>query len=900
MAAVWIYLLPLAMSVLTSAQEEKILSYSIYEETPSNTFISDIRKDARLQEEFGDVFSELRYAILPQSSEYSSYFTIDEMEGVLRTAAKIDRDEMCKVKVSCPIRLDLTIQPREYFQIIKVTVIIEDTNDNPPQFVPGRFSRSVAENTQPGASLTIPTADDPDSPKFGVKRYELVTGAPHFALKVTNSSDGTIDLHLVLQETLDRETRELYRVVVAAYDGGIPPNSGFLTIDVIVTDINDNNPKFDNQTYQVTVPENVSKDVIIIRVRAKDADAGPNGQVVYTFASKTLAAFGHLFSLNNSTGEITVKSSLDYEENTMYNLAVTARDRNPESLAALAKVIVKVQDVNDHSPEITINALTSTGHVEISEGAPIDSFVAHLSVADPDSGRNGQFTCSLASSYFNIQQMYQTEYKVVTTKTLDRETANNYDLAFVCEDHGTPALTSTTRISVTILDENDSAPQFSKQSYSTIMAENNKDGAFIVQVNATDADQGQNGMVEYRPFGSALGVLNVNPISGNVTARVSFDYEKADKFEFLIIATDHGVPPNTATATVILKLTDVDDELPVFSEPEYMFDVYENLPLGTQVGQVSATDLDSAPFNEFIFKVVPDALTTQAFVLESQTGKIFTRRELDREEQSQYQLVVMAISKGAPSMSTSVLVVIHIADKNDNSPVVLFPNLRNNTVHISSHTPVGEKVTEIKAVDADIGINSQLTYTFIGNSQRDFFTINEESGMILVKSNLEALNDELFKMQVKVHDNGHPQHTVETVLNIVVNKSLDHPMMSNQNLNIVVSVAVLSAVLTIILTVAIVITKRLDRRQNKSQYLYNTSSEQVIVGNHGNTDPANTKVPARTKDDVRNTKEVAFNNQFDLEDEQHPKYPVSEKSKDTQLTKVRTIFPYYVLNLIQN
>ena len=881
-----------------SQPDETVRTYSLYEETPSNTFIADIRQGAGLKEEFGeDVFPTLRYAILPQSSEYSSYFTIDEVTAVLRTAQKIDRDEICRQQVSCPIRLDITIQPREYFRILKIVVEIDDTNDNPPKFVPGQFTKAIPENTQPGSSFTIPNADDPDSPKFGVKRYDLVSGAPEFALKVTNNTDGSVDLHLVLKEKVDRETKELYRVVVAAYDGGLQANSGYLTVDVAITDINDNNPTFDNETYHVNVTENVAKDITIIRVRARDPDAGMNGLVLYGWEAKTQQAFGNIFAINNSTGEISVKENLDYEKRQVYNLGVTARDQNPESLASLAKVIVKVKDVNDHAPEVTINALTTTGHVEISEGEPSGSFVAHISVADPDSGDNGEFSCSLDSPYFTIEKMYTTEYKVTTTRSLDRETAANYDLAFECADKGSPAMTSTAHISVSILDENDNPPKFTKQSYSAILAEENTVGAYIGQVNATDADLGQNGLVEYRPYGDALNFITVNPISGNVTARVKFDYEQAKTLEFLITATDHGVPPHTATTTLIIRLTDIDDEIPEFSQAEYVFDVYENLPLGTEVGKVNAFDADSPPYNQFLFALDPKVSATDAFVVEPQSGRIFTRLELDREEKSQYKLVVMAISEGAPNMRSTTDVVIHIADKNDNAPIVMFPNSYNDTIHIKNRTPVGDKVTEIVATDSDIGINSHLTFTLLEGNERDFFTMNEETGMILVKSNLEHLKDELFQLSVEVKDSGNPQHKVETVLNIVVNISSDNSMLSNQNLNIVISVAVVSAALTIILIIAIIVTKRHSPKREKQRYLSYTNGateQKVLVMEQGKVEASGNSEIKLNKDDPSG-KKVKFSKQIDFQNEQHPaKYPALDKSADSSYGSQVGLFHWFL------
>ncbi len=641
---------------------------------------------------------------------------------------------------------------------------------------------------------------------------------------MTNNSDNSLDVHLVLQEPVDRERRELYRVVVAAYDGGLPPLSGTLTMDIHIQDVNDNQPVFSNETYTVTVPESLPPNSVVTTVSATDADAGPNGQVVYSFSAKTQHSYGTLFGINSKTGAIYIKRKLDYEQGAVYTLSVTARDMNPESLTSIAKVVINVRDVNDHPPQITVNALTSTGSVEIPEGEAPGSLVAHISVEDPDSGQSGQFSCHLDSPRFSIQQLYGgTEYKILTSDVLDREQEASYDLEFVCEDHGNPTLMSTALISVSVLDENDNAPHFSKQTYSAILPENNPVGAFVVQLNATDPDLGRNGWVEYRGLGDANDFLDVDQISGIVTARVSFDFEQAEMLEFTVVALDHGAPPLSSTATLQITFTDEDDSLPEFQANSYSFDVHENLPEGAEVGQVAAIDADSAPFNEFLYVMDPNASASDAFRLEPQSGKIFTRKTLDREVQSAYELVVMAVSKSAPDHSSSVPVNIYVADRNDNAPSLKFPTRSNNTFYVEKPLKSGDIVCQILASDNDIGINSKLTYAITSGNDEGYFDIDSATGAISVKSDdFLKVDETIFKLNLLIKDNGSPQQSVEAALNIVVNKSLaEVPTSPRQNLTIVVTVVVLSTILTIILIVAIVLIRKKDKRDKlRKQHIY--------------------------------------------------------------------------------
>ena len=887
-----------------TGQTERILAYSLYEETPANTFIAEIPRDAQLSLTIPvPDLSTLTYSILPNSGEYTDYFSIGEKDGVLRTTRRIDRDTICYQRVSCPLKLDVAVQPREYFRIIKVTIAILDQNDSPPSFLEGHFTRSIAENTNPGASFTIPTADDPDSPKYGVKRYEMITGAPQFDLKVTNNTDGSLDLHLVLKESVDREVRELYRVVIAAYDGGVPPRSGTLTLDIIILDVNDNYPHFTNDTYTVSVPESLEQNSIITTVRATDIDSGLNGQVVYSFSAKTEHSYGHLFRINNRTGEIYIKNKLDYEQGSTYTLSVTARDMNPESLTTMAKVIVNVKDVNDQPPKITVNALTSSGSVEIPEGESQGSLVAHISVEDADSGLSGQFSCNLESEMFTIQQLYGgTEYKIITSDVLDREQESSYNLEFICEDQGDPVLTSTALISVTVLDENDNPPSFSKQTYSAILPENNEIGASVIQINASDPDLGDNSVIEYRALGNAGNFLNVDPVTGVVTAKVSFDYEQALTLEFPIAAVDQGTPQKSSTATLIITFTDEDDSLPEFTATSYSFDVYENLPLGAEVGQVTAIDADSAPFNEFMYFMDPAASASDVFMLEPESGRIFTRKPLDREYISEYQLVIMAVSKSSPSQSNTVRVHIYVADRNDNTPSVIFPTRYNNTVYVEKALQVGDRVSTVVAADRDIGINSRLTYLITKGNEDGYFAVDTETGIISVNSeDLLMINEKIFKLNLMIKDNGSPQKTVDAVMNIVVNKSLtDLPSSSKQNLTIVITVVVISAILTVILIIAIVIIKRRETRdkQKKVQYAQNIAGQHSLVIE--NVHKTSVEAPSgdskvtktggatkRTRDgEPISKREVCFSSKVRVQGEDDCKLDISVPDGDHQLAKM--------------
>ncbi len=413
---------------------------------------------------------------------FRDFFHIETKSGILRTAKVIDRDAICPHEPTCPIPLNIMVQPGQYFQIIKITINVIDKNDNRPIFPQSDMSLSISETTAPGSKFALPRAEDDDSGTYSVQRYHLVSGSDAFGLQVTNSSFGGMDIHLVVKEKLDREAADSYQMEVVAMDGGVPPKSGVMRLSVSVIDANDNNPMFDNYTYEVNVPENFPPGKTILKLHASDPDSGANGQIFYRLAENTLNMYGDMFGVDAHTGELYLKSALDFEKTQTYSLTVTARDQGPNSLPAYAKVILRVEDVNDHTPTITVNALTASGLVEVSEDAPIGTFVAHVSVVDNDAGPSGDIQCQMKSGQFELQQLYQTEFKIVTAALFDRERQDVYRLNLECKDNGQPPQNTVERIVVSVQDANDNAPTFSQQVYSVKMREGNAIGAFIVQV----------------------------------------------------------------------------------------------------------------------------------------------------------------------------------------------------------------------------------------------------------------------------------------------------------------------------------------------------------------------------------------------------------------------------------
>ena len=834
----------LLVSHPVSSTSETVLEYRVKEELPAGEYVGDVSRDYRFDHKLPvSIVSLLRFSFLtlPTAGD-RIYFAIDERTGVIRTSAPIDREEVCPEKtsgstqdggeVSCTIMFDIAVRPIEYFRIIKVRIQIIDINDNAPQFTPSFLSIDVSEAADTGTSFVLPAAEDADSQHFGVSHYELVPSSGPFELNVRSRADGSFHLRLILRTTLDRETTDSYQLTVIAVDGGEPPYyTGLLTVNVLVRDANDNSPVFTgNGSYSVSIDEDVPSGTVITRVSATDADLGDNSRVRYDLSVETMRDFGDVFGVEPDTGELYTRSPLDYEKRSDYALYVMASDCGGndvtntrssdmvgQSLSNQALVVVRLNDVNDNAPHIRVHALAASQvngglldanipggswQLAVPETVPIGTFVAHVTVDDADSGENGRFHCIVVdSTSFALRPLppHVTEFKLVTVTSLDREQRSRHRFSITCRDNGRESLSSTVPVEINVSDANDNAPEFAHTAYHVTIAENNVIGASLLHVSASDRDAGINGEVHYRLDSSKpemARLVSVDAITGLVSAAKAFDREVMSSIDFDVIAVDGGNPPQSARTRVHLIISDIDDQLPMFSLPIYTFFVIENLPAGTEVGFVAAIDKDTELFNHFTFSGLRyrnSSMTTSAskfvpFIVDPKTGRITSLESLDREVQAVYELTVVASSKTTNSQHgrvhnnevTSTIVAlsscdvtIRVVDVNDNRPRFRFPTSGNDRVVVPmSHAERGQVIVQVRAVDMDAGLNGLVEYRILlGNSaehRQSIFIIDRKTGDVRLDADAKSVEVEaMYQLTVVATDGGTPALSERAILHIV-------------------------------------------------------------------------------------------------------------------------------------
>uniref|UniRef100_A0A8C0TCI7 Protocadherin 17 n=1 Tax=Canis lupus familiaris TaxID=9615 RepID=A0A8C0TCI7_CANLF len=676
----------------------KNLNYSVPEEQGAGTVIGNIGKDARLQPGLppaerggggggggGGRSKSGSYRVLENSAPH--LLDVDADSGLLYTKQRIDRESLCRHNAKCQLSLEVFANDKE---ICMIKVEVQDINDNAPSFPSDQIEMDISENAAPGTRFPLTSAHDPDAGDNGLRTY-LLTRDDHglFALDVKSRGDGTKFPELVIQKALDREQQNHHTLVLTALDGGEPPRSATVQINVKVIDSNDNSPVFEAPSYLVELPENAPLGTVVIDLNATDADEGPNGEVLYSFSSYVPDRVRELFSIDPKTGLIRVKGNLDYEENGMLEIDVQARDLGPNPIPAHCKVTVKLIDRNDNAPSI---GFVSVRQGALSEAAPPGTVIALVRVTDRDSGKNGQLQCRVLGGGgtaggggggggggglggpggavpFKLEENYDNFYTVVTDRPLDRETQDEYNVTIVARDGGSPPLNSTKSFAVKILDENDNPPRFTKGLYVLQVHENNIPGEYLGSVLAQDPDLGQNGTVSYSILPSHIGdvsiytYVSVNPTNGAIYALRSFNYEQTKAFEFKVLAKDSGAPAHLeSNATVRVTVLDVNDNAPVIVLPTLQNDTAElqvprNAGLGYLVSTVRALDSDFGESGRLTYEIV-DGNDDHLFEIDPSSGEIRTLHPFWEDVTPVVELVVKVTDHGKPTLSAVAKLII--------------------------------------------------------------------------------------------------------------------------------------------------------------------------------------------------------------------------------------------------
>ncbi|XP_051506000.1 protocadherin gamma-A7-like [Myxocyprinus asiaticus] len=483
-----------------------------------------------------------------------------------------------------------------------------------------------------------------------------------------------------------------------------------------------------------------------------------------------------LFSVNQNDGVLYVNGKTDREEvcerstPCLINLKIAL-----ENPLEIHYITVEILDINDHSPQFPENEK----RLEIWESAVPGARYPLQAARDPDSGSNSVQMYKLShTDYFRIEMVDRDEDGkrpvLVLQKPLDREITKRMQLQLTALDGGRPPKSGTMEIKIDVLDINDNAPVFTKDTYTVMLNENTPVGTTILRVNATDSDEGQNGEVVYS-LGHDVShklrkLFDVNRVTGEIIVTGLLDFEVKDKYQIDIQASDKGIVPLTTDKIVTIKIADVNDNAPQIEVTSFSSAVPEDSKPGTTVALISVSDLDSEMNGrvscslpeDIPFKLMPSS--------QDNTYSLVTTSSLDRETISHYAITLVAKDAGQPPLSSVKTITVQVSDVNDNSPEF---SVSPYAFYVMENNVPGKSLFCVSASDKDTSENGVVNYQIwrdgiVENTYKSFININHENGEIYALKSFDFETVKTFNFHVVATDSGSPSLSSNVTVNVFI------------------------------------------------------------------------------------------------------------------------------------
>nr|XP_033478927.1 protocadherin Fat 4 [Epinephelus lanceolatus] len=686
----------------------------------------------------------LTYSISAVSPDkYQRNFNIDSSSGVVSVITALDREEMNSSVISVRIKAAQTDDSLKTADAV-VSVTIEDVNDNPPEFDQPKYSATLLENSPVDAVVFKAVVTDLDEGGFVGTLRILPESAP-FSI----SSDGTV--RVKNSAALDRETTESITFQIEARETDPPNNVAVVQVNVTLLDENDNSPVFTSNKYEGKVFANQTVGQLLVQIKAEDPDAGKNGQIKYSID------FGNndgYFSLDENSGDITLVKKIPLVDNMIleFPLYITARDGGTISRSSAAQVNIRAP--GNSNPQFLEEVYRGSVEEEqepgvvilkvnfLSLAAEIPPTLQVVTEADKFSiSSSGEFTTRVQLDY--------------------DEAPHNYSVTISISDG---VYSDSAVVVVQVTDINDNSPVFTSSSVTESVPEDAEIGSNVTVVPATDKDSSFNKEIRYSLRGGE-GRFSVDPVSGMVSVAGALDRETKAEYNVLVVAEDQGRPVRSATASLLVRVSDINDNVPKFSEAEYPVEVLETESVGKSLLTLSAVDPDEGANGRVTYSIFQQSPSSDlpVFELDSSSGTLRLAQPLDYSEVKMYSLKVQASDGGTPSLVGNGSVVVKVKDVNNNPPefskerydVAVFENLAS-----------GASILTLEVTDRDEG-------GFVGTlrilPESAPFSISSD-GTIRVR-NSTALDRETtgtFLFQVEAKETEPPNHVSMANLNVTL------------------------------------------------------------------------------------------------------------------------------------
>ncbi|XP_050530665.1 neural-cadherin isoform X3 [Daktulosphaira vitifoliae] len=647
----------------------------------------------------------------------------------------------------------------------RVIIHVKDVNDEPPYFInrPLPMQAVVQLNAPPNTPIFTLQARDPDTDHS--IHYFIVRDRTGGRFEVDERS-GVVRTRGTDPFQLDME----YVLYVKAEDqnGRMDERRFQSTPEERLSIVGGKRaPQFYMQSYEAEIPENQKKDSDIISVKAKSfADR----EIRYTLKAQGQGA--GTFNIGPTSGIVKLAKELDFEDLRqphVYSLIVTATE-DSGGFSTSVELTIRVTDVNDNAPKFELPDYQAHN---VDEDIPLGTSILKVKAMDADSGENAEIEYHVSDDHFAVDS----SGIVNNNKQLDADNNNAYyEFVLTAKDKGEPSKTGTATIRIYTKNKNDEEPKFSQQVYTPNVDENAGPNTLVTTVVASDKD-GDNVRFGFVGSGTSSGQFVIEEITGVIRLHSKSISLERDKYELNVTAVDDGAccvngaaTIHTSTAVVVVFITDVNDNKPVFREcAKYNPKVEEGAPNGSPVLKVHATDEDKGVNGQVKYSIVqqPNQKGTK-FTVDEETGEVSTNKVFDREgdDGKFVSVTIKATDQGDPSLEGVCSFTVEITDVNDNPPLF---DRQKYVENVKQDASIGTNILRVSASDEDADNNGAIVYTLSApypGDDLDYFEIQPESGWIVLK---KPLDRETYKLEATAQDKGYPplSRSVEVQIDVV-------------------------------------------------------------------------------------------------------------------------------------
>ncbi|XP_061899909.1 protocadherin gamma-A3-like [Entelurus aequoreus] len=545
-----------------------------------------------------------------------------------------------------------------------------------------------------------------------------------------------------------------------------------VTIEVL--DVNDNAPTFENNNLQFEISESAALGSRFVLESAHDADVGANGVQSYILTpSDNFVLKEHVSPGGSKYAEMVLQKGLDREKQPRLSLKLVAVDGGNPQRSGTVNINIIILDANDNAPVFNQTIYKA----KVVENAVKGTHVLTVNATDADSGSNAKVTYAFLKSKAGIADLFHIDKEtgcITVAKQIDYEKEKTIEFMVEAKDQG--GLTESAKVEIEVIDLNDNVPVINVMSFTSPVSEDSPASTTIGIINVKDLDSGENGHVRCAiegrvPFRIKSNVRNYFALLTDA----DLDRESVPEFNITVVASDSGSPPLSSKMTFNLKVSDVNDNAPVFPVSLYTASVAENNHPGVSVLKVSAKDPDENQNARVSYMLeereIGGTPVTEFVSVNAGSGVISAVRSYDYEQIKELVFIVRAQDGGSPPLSSNVSIRILIQDQNDNAPQVLYPVQTGGSVlaeMVPRSADVGYLVTKVVAVDVDSGQNAWLSYKVHKATDRALFEVGLHNGEIRTVRQVTDKDAVKQRLSVLVEDNGQPSRSATVIVNVAV------------------------------------------------------------------------------------------------------------------------------------